>query len=70
MMQSPNLSLHQLWISQNAVRQIPHLQKSKIFDTEKITVGDELSDVEINYAQRLLKMKRPEVGGLRLTLYK
>ena len=36
---------------------------------EKIIMGDELFDGEINYAQRLLKTKHPKVGGLRLTLY-
>ena len=48
----------------------PPAKKQKTFDTEKIIMGDELSDGEMNYAQRLLKMKHPEVGGLRLTLYK
>ena len=51
-------------------RNSPPAKKQKTFDTEKITMGDELSDGEINYTQRLLKMKHPEVGGLRLTLYK
>lgn len=37
---------------------------------EKIIMEDELSDGEINYAQRLLKMKHPGVSGLQLTLYK
>ena len=42
---------------------IHHLQKSKkTFDMEKIIMGDELSDGEINYAQQLLKMKHPGVG--------
>lgn len=44
-------------------------KKQKTFDIEKIIMGDELSDGEINYAQWLLKMKHPKVGGLRLTLY-
>ena len=48
----------------------PPTKKRKIFDAEKIIIGEELSDVEINYAQRLLKDKHPNVGGLRTTLYK
>ena len=47
----------------------PPAKKQKTFDTEKIIMGDELSDGEINNAQRLLKTKHPKVGGLRLTLY-
>ena len=48
----------------------PPAKKHKIFDAEKIIMGEELSDVEINYAQRLLKEKHPNVSGLRTTLYK
>ena len=48
----------------------PPTKKRKIFDAEKIIIGEELSDIEINYAQRLLKDKHPNVGGLRTTLYK
>ena len=48
----------------------PPAKKQKIFDAEKIIMGEELSDVEINYAQRLLKEKHPNVSGLRTTLYK
>ena len=48
----------------------PPATKQKTFDTEKITMEDELSDGEINYAQWLLKMKHPKVGELQLTLYK
>ena len=48
----------------------PPTKKRKIFDAEKIIIGEELSDIEINYAQRLLKEKHPNVGGLRTTLYK
>ena len=42
----------------------PSAKKQKTFDMEKIIMEDELSDGEINYAQRLLKMKHPGVGGL------
>ena len=48
----------------------PPAKKQKTFDTETIIMGNELSDGEINYAQRLLKIKHPRIGGLRLTLYK
>ena len=48
----------------------PPAKKHKIFDAEKIIMREELSDVEINYAQRLLKEKHPNVSGLRTTLYK
>jgi len=47
----------------------PPAKKQKTFDREKIIMGDELSDGEINYTQQLLKTKHPKVGGLRLTLY-
>ena len=30
----------------------PPTKKHKIFDAEKIIIGEELSDIEINYAQR------------------
>ena len=43
--------------------------KKQIFDAEKIIMGEELSDIEINYAQQLLKEKHPKVNGLRTTLY-
>ena len=33
-------------------------------------MGDELSDSEIDHAQRLLQARHPGVNGLRLTLYK
>ena len=48
----------------------PPAKKQKTFDTETIIMGNELSDGEINYAQRLLKIKHPRIDGLRLTLYK
>ena len=44
-------------------------KKQKIFDAEKIIMREELSDVEISYAQWLLKEKHPNVRGLRTTLY-
>ena len=45
-------------------------KKQKIFDAEKIIMGEELSDVETNYAQNLLKEKHPNVSGLCTILYK
>ena len=46
----------------------PLAKKQKIFDAEKIIMGEELSDIEINYAQRLLKEKHPKINGLHTTL--
>jgi len=48
----------------------PPAQRLKVFDVERIIMGDELSDSEINHAQRLLQARHPRVNGLRLTLYK
>ena len=48
----------------------PPAKKQKIFDAEKIIMGEELSDIEINYAQRLLKEKYLKISGFRTTLYK
>ena len=47
----------------------PPAKKQKIFDAEKIIMGEEFSDIEINYAQRLLKEKHPKINGLCTTLY-
>ena len=47
----------------------PPAKKQKCFDVEKVIMGEELTDFEINYAQRLLKVKHPRVNGLRTTLY-
>ena len=43
---------------------------ASVDDAEKIIIREEFSDIEINYAQRLLKDKHPNVGSLRTTLYK
>jgi len=45
-------------------------KRLKVFDIERIIMGDELSDSEINHAQRLLQARYHRVNGLRLTLYK
>jgi len=37
-------------------------------DTEDIIMGEELSDVHINTAQNLIKIRFPELGGLKSTL--
>ena len=43
-----------------------HLPKS---ESILMLEGEELTDAEINYTQRLLKAKHPKVNGLRSTLY-
>ena len=35
---------------------------------ERIIMGEELSDVDINLAQRLLRVQFPKLGGLQSTL--
>jgi len=40
----------------------PPAKRQRIFDDEKIIMGEELSDAEIIYAQRLLKEKHPKVN--------
>ena len=42
-------------------------QKSKL-DYERIIMGEELSDMEINYAQQLLKANHPKFNGFQSTL--
>ena len=46
----------------------PPAKKKKVEDYEKIIMGGELSDIEINYAQRLLKKQHPNFGGFHSTL--
>ena len=43
-------------------------KKQKTFSEEQITIGQELSDLEINLAQELLKT-HPKLNGLRSTLF-
>ena len=39
------------------------------YSEEDIVMGQELSDLEINFAQDLLKGQNPKVSGLQLTLF-
>ena len=43
-------------------------KKKKVNDYERIIMGEELSDIEINYAQQLLKMQHPKFSGFHSTL--
>lgn len=56
-------------LTENCSVDSPPAKKQKVFDVEKIIMGEELTDAEIHYAQRLLKAKHPMVNGLRTTLY-
>ena len=49
--------------------QSPPSKKQKIFSEEQIIMGQELSDIEINLAQELLKTQHPGLNGLRSTLF-
>ena len=45
----------------------PH-KRSKCFDEEHITMGEQLTDAEINLIQQFLKLQLKHVNGLHLTL--
>ena len=47
---------------------LPPKKRHKIYDEERIIMGDQLTDLEINYAQQLLKQQRTHVNGLTSTL--
>ena len=47
----------------------PVAKKTKVIDVERIIMGQQLSDVEINFAQQLLKEQFPKINGLICTLY-
>ena len=47
----------------------PAMKKSKVFDSEGIIMGNELSDDEINLVQHLLKEQFSKLNGLRSTLF-
>ena len=49
--------------------ELPVAKKAKVFDGERIIMEQQLSDVEINFAQQLLKEQFPKVNGLTNTLY-
>ena len=46
----------------------PPTKKQRINDCERIIMGEELSDIEINYAQQLLKVHHPKFSGFHSTL--
>ena len=46
----------------------PPKKRHRIYDEERIIMGDQLTDLEINYAQRLLKQQCTHVNGLTSTL--
>ena len=47
----------------------PPKKKCKIFDDEGIIMGNELTDIEINLAQQLLKAQFNSINGLESTLH-
>ena len=47
----------------------PVKKKTKLFDSERIIMGQELTDNTINLAQHLLKGQFPTLKGLQSTLY-
>ena len=49
--------------------QSPPKKKAKNFSEEDLIMGQELSDLEINFAQELLKGQYPKVSGLQSTLF-
>ena len=49
--------------------QSPQKKRTKYIDTEWIIMDKELSDLEIDFAQRLLKEQFPKLNGLSSTLY-
>jgi len=48
---------------------LPVAKKAKIIDVERIIMGEEFPDVEINFAKQLLKNQFPKVTGLTCILY-
>ena len=44
--------------------ELPTVKKPKL-DYERIIMGEELSDIEINYAQQLLKANHPKFNGFQ-----
>ena len=49
--------------------QSPQKKRAKSIDVEKIIMGEELCDIEINFAQQLLKAQFANLNGLTSTLY-
>lgn len=50
-------------------RQSPQKKRAKYIDVERIIMGEELCDIEINFAQQLLKAQFTKLNGLTSTLY-
>ena len=46
----------------------PPKKRQKKFNEEGIIMGEKLTDLEIDFAQRLLKLQFPHINGLRSTL--
>ena len=46
----------------------PVKKRAKHFDAEQIIMGEELTDLEINFAQQLLKEQFKDINGLQSTL--
>jgi len=46
----------------------PPRKKQKEFDEERIVMGEELTDIEVNFAQQLLKQQFNHINGLCSTL--
>ena len=47
----------------------PAKKKVKHIDLERVIMGEEITDVEINFAQQLLKAQFAKINGLLCTLY-
>ena len=47
----------------------PLKKKVKNIDLERVIMGEELSEVKINFAQQLLKVQFPKINGLFCTLH-
>ena len=47
----------------------PAKKKAKIINFEGIIMGEQLTDVEINFAQSLIKKQFPKLNGYASTLY-
>ena len=50
------------------IEQLPLRKRHKKFCEEAIIMGQELSDLDINFTQHLLKVQYPELNGLKSTL--
>ena len=47
----------------------PQKKRAKCIDVERIIMGEELCDIEINFTQQLLKAQFTKLNGLTSTLY-